>query len=67
MNNRNHCSNKPIHVKNTLDIKEIIGVSKSEKPKLMDAFIEIPEKEENANLIRMKHHTKDSKELYSEK
>lgn len=62
MNNRNHYSNKLMNVKHTSDIKVIAGVRKR---KLMDAFIEILEKEEKANLIRMKLNLKNSEELYN--
>lgn len=62
MNNRNHYFNRLMNVKPTSDIKVIAGVRKR---KLMDAFIEILEKEEKANLIRMKLNSKDSEELYN--
>ena len=67
---RNHYLNKLIDVKNTPDIKVITGVRRSGKSKLMDAFIDILEKEENANVIRIKlnlkefEKLKDKEELY---
>lgn len=68
---RNHYLNKLINVMNTPDIKVITGVRRSGKSKLMDAFISILEKEENANIIRIKlnlksfEKLKDSEELYN--
>ena len=67
---RNHYLNKLIDVKNTPDIKVITGVRRSGKSKLMDAFIDILEKEENANVIRIQlnlkefEKLKDKEELY---
>lgn len=67
---RNHYLNKLIDVKNTPDIKVITGVRRSGKSKLMDALIDILEKEENANVIRIKlnfkefEKLKDKEELY---
>jgi hypothetical protein len=61
---------KLIDVKNTPDIKVVTGVIRSEKSKLMDAFFDILEKEENANVIRIKlnlkefEKLKDKEELY---
>ena len=69
---RNHYLNKLIDVKNTPDIKVITGVRRSGKSKLMDAFIDILEKEENANVIRIKlnlkefEKLKDKEELYKD-
>ena len=67
---RNLYLNKLIDVKNTPDIKVITGVRRSGKSKLMDAFIDILEKEENSNVIRIKlnlkefEKQKDKEELY---
>ena len=60
---RNHYLNKLIDVKNTPDIKVITGVRRSGKSKLMDAFIDILEKEENANVIRIKLNLKEFEKL----
>lgn len=67
---RDHYLNKLIDVKNTPDIKVITGVRRSGKSKLMDAFFDILEKEEKANVIRIKlnlkkfENQKNSEELY---
>ena len=60
---RNHYLNKLIDVKNTPDIKVITGVRRSGKSKLMDAFIDILEKEEKANIIRIKLNLKEFEKL----
>ena len=67
---RDHYLNKLIDVKNTPDIKVISGIRWFGKSKLMDAFFDILEKEENANVIRIKlnlnefEKLKDPEELY---
>ena len=60
---RDHYLNKLIDVKNTPDIKVISGVRRSGKSKLMDAFFDILEKEENANVIRIKLNLKEFEKL----
>ena len=60
---RDHYLNKLIDVKNTPDIKVISGIRRSGKSKLMDAFFDILEKEENANVIRIKLNLKEFEKL----
>lgn len=60
---RNLYLNKLVDAKNTPDIKVITGVRRSGKSKLMDAFIEILEKEDKANIIRIKLNLKEFERL----
>ncbi len=68
---RDRYLNRLINVMNTPDIKVITGVRRSGKSKLMDAFIQFLEKQDNSNIIRIKlnlksfEKLKDGDELYN--
>lgn len=61
--NREDYIEQLLNVKNIPDIKVITGIRRCGKSKLMDAFIAILEKEENANVVRIKLSQKKYDEL----
>ncbi len=61
--NRDDYIKQLLNVKNIPDIKVITGIRRCGKSKLMDAFISILEKEENANIVRIKLNQKKYDEL----
>ncbi len=67
---RDYYLNKLLAVKNIPDIKVITGVRRSGKSKLMDAFNDLIEQEDQANIVRIKLNLKkfekllDADELY---
>ncbi|MDD7315725.1 MAG: ATP-binding protein [Bacilli bacterium] len=60
---RDRYLNRLVNVMNTPDIKVITGVRRSGKSKLMDAFIELLEKQEDNNIIRIKLNLKSFEKL----
>lgn len=60
---RDRYLNRLLNVMNTPDIKVITGVRRSGKSKLMDAFIELLEKQEDNNIIRIKLNLKSFEKL----
>ena len=60
---RDRYLNRLVNVMNTPDIKVITGVRHSGKSKLMDAFIELLEKQEDNNIIRIKLNLKSFEKL----
>lgn len=61
--NREDYIEQLLNVKNIPDIKVITGIRRCGKSKLMDAFIATLEKEENANVVRIKLSQKKYDEL----
>ena len=55
--------NRLLDVKNVPDIKVITGIRRCGKTKLMDAFSEIVEKEDNANIVRINLNQKKYEKL----
>ncbi|MCR4600401.1 MAG: ATP-binding protein [Clostridia bacterium] len=60
---RDYYLNKLLDVKDIPDIKVITGVRRSGKSKLMDAFVSIVEKDDNANIVRIKLNLKEYENL----